>query len=420
MVRLSGPESAHIAGALTDKPLPPPRQAGLRAVIGNDREVIDQALIITFPGPASFTGEEVVEIHAHGSPVVLEMIVAAAIAHGARRAQPGEFSQRAFLNNRIDLAQAEAIADLIDASSRRAARAAMRSLEGEFSRQVETLGERIIDLRVYVEAALDFPDEDIDFLADGQVLQRAGELADQIEQLLSRAARGRLLSHGLKIAIVGRPNAGKSSLFNALARRQSAIVTPVPGTTRDVLRETVMIAGIHAELADTAGLRATDDPIEREGVRRAESELASADIVLWVVDDNDPNAATAPCTEAPLIRVDNKIDISGRAPGRYGDRVAISARTGAGLDALDRQVGELVGLDAADESEFSARQRHIEALSRAGEHVRAGMHEIAHSGSGELLAEELRAAADELGSITGKISADELLGRIFSAFCIGK
>lgn len=421
VVRLSGPD-AHLIGARMCGELPPGRQASLRAVRDDQGEVIDRALILSFAAPHSFTGEDVCEIQAHGSPVVLELIVQSAVAAGARRAGPGEFSQRAFVNDRMDLAQAEAVADLIAASSEKAARAAHRSLEGGFSRSVSELTEALVELRVWVEAALDFPDEDVDFLADGQVAERVVRLRDRLESLLAQAGAGRLLTDGLRIAIIGPPNAGKSSLLNALASREAAIVTDIPGTTRDVLREPVTLAGMPVVLSDTAGLRETTDRIETEGVRRAEQEMHAADLIFQVVDATRADAPVMPGIpeSIPQIRITNKIDLVGMAAGREDRHVFLSAKTGEGLDALEETVLATLGVDEQSEGEFSARQRHVDAIKRALGHVKTGLGELQASGSGELLAEELRQAADELGEITGKMSSDELLGHIFSSFCIGK
>ncbi len=422
VVRLSGSDALPIAETLCGS-LPPVRVAGLRHFCDAHGEIIDTGLLIHFAGPKSFTGEDVVEIQAHGSPVVLELIVTAAVAAGARRAGPGEFSQRAFLNDRLDLAQAEAVADLIAAASEKAARAAHRSLEGELSKAVDAIHAALVELRVWVEAALDFPDEDVDFLADGQVAKRTAGLSQRLEALLARAGTGRLLTDGVRIAIIGPPNAGKSSLLNALAARDAAIVTEIPGTTRDVLRETITLAGMPVVLSDTAGLRETSDRVESEGVRRAQQEMKSADLVFHVVDATDPPSTPLHGVpdQVPVIRIENKIDLTGSEPGRSDHHVRVSALNGQGLEALETLVLELLGAEGAEAGgEFSARQRHVDALTRALNHVRAGAAEIQASGSGELLAEELRMAADELGEITGRMSSDQLLGEIFSSFCIGK
>ncbi|MFW5816431.1 MAG: tRNA uridine-5-carboxymethylaminomethyl(34) synthesis GTPase MnmE [Wenzhouxiangella sp.] len=421
MIRLSGPDAFSVAQRISG-PLPAPRQAALRKFRDPGGQALDEGLVLAFPGPCSFTGEDVVELHAHGSPVVLELLIAACVASGARRAGPGEFSQRAFLNERMDLAQAEAVADLIAASTEKAARAARRSLEGEFSRRVDGLAEALTELRVWIEAALDFPDEDVDFLDEGDVLSRVEALREQLAELLERADGGRLLNDGIHIAIIGPPNAGKSSLLNALSRRDSAIVTATPGTTRDVLRETVSIAGLSITLADTAGLRETRDTIEAEGVRRARREMGAADLVFWVVDSSLPEAQPPPGLppEVPLIRIHNKIDLAGQPPREHQRSVWLSAATGEGLALLEALVIRELGLKDSAGSEFSARQRHVDQLKRALELVDHGRAELSASASGELLAEDLRAAAEALGEITGKISADALLGRIFSSFCIGK
>lgn len=419
MVRISGPDAMSIAERLIGI-CPEPRHVRLARIRDAGGATIDTGLALFFRAPASFTGEHVLELYAHGSPVVLEEILRAAVDAGARRAGPGEFSQRAFLNDKLDLAQAEAIADLIDAASTQAARAARRSLEGAFSGEVEALVDGVTELRVWVEAALDFPDEDVDFLADGQVRARLADLQSELAALRARAETGRILTDGIRVAIVGRPNAGKSSLLNVLSRRDAAIVTEIPGTTRDVLRETISLAGVPVVLADTAGLRSTEDVVEIEGVRRAERELAEADLVLWVVDATAGDAGKPPQTPAPVIRVNNKIDLTGGPPGLSEGHFAISALTGAGLDELEAAMLANFGIGESGDGEFSARARHVEALDRAAAHLAAGLGELDATGSGELLAEELKLAADQLGEITGRITSDELLGRIFSSFCIGK
>jgi len=431
VVRISGTSIDDLAARLIGR-LPEPRHAALVKVFDAAGQVMDTGLALYFPAPHSFTGEHVLELQLHGSPVVLEMVLRACVAAGARRAGPGEFSQRAFINDKLDLAQAEAIADLIAASSEQAARAAKRSLEGVFSKQVHALANQVTELRVYVEAALDFPDEEIDFLTEGNVLGKVRKLIDDTDGLLDKARTGRLLNDGLRIAIVGKPNAGKSSLFNALVKRDAAIVTEIPGTTRDVVRETIHLAGIPVTLADTAGLRDTEDVVEREGVRRARAELAEADLVLWVVDVNDPEPGPAPETTAPMLRLVNKIDLgkeNAEPPTasagddsviRSRDTVLISVLTGEGLDALDRAVAEQFVTAEASTGEFTARGRHVEQIEVALLHLNAANTVLERTGSGELAAEELRRAAEALGEITGHVHSDELLGKIFSSFCIGK
>ena len=431
VVRISGTSIDDLAARLIGC-LPEPRHAALVKVFDAAGQVMDTGLALYFPAPHSFTGEHVLELQLHGSPVVLEMVLRACVAAGARRAGPGEFSQRAFINDKLDLAQAEAIADLIAASSEQAARAAKRSLEGVFSKQVHALANQVTELRVYVEAALDFPDEEIDFLTEGNVLGKVRKLIDDTDGLLDKARTGRLLNDGLRIAIVGKPNAGKSSLFNALVKRDAAIVTEIPGTTRDVVRETIHLAGIPVTLADTAGLRDTEDVVEREGVRRARAELAEADLVLWVVDVNDPEPGPAPETTAPMLRLVNKIDLgkeNAEPPTasagddsviRSRDTVLISVLTGEGLDALDRAVAEQFVTAEASTGEFTARGRHVEQIEVALLHLNAANTVLERTGSGELAAEELRRAAEALGEITGHVHSDELLGKIFSSFCIGK
>ncbi len=425
VVRLSGPQAFPIAAQLAG-PLPPPRQAALRDFRAADGSVIDQGLLLCFPAPRSFTGEDVVELHGHGGPVVLDMLLSRCLALGARLARPGEFSERAFLNDRLDLAQAEAIADLIEAGSRQAARAAQRSLQGAFSRAVSELVEGLTELRVWVEAALDFPEEEIDFLADEGLQARLAELRQALAALRRRARQGSLLREGLQLVIAGRPNAGKSSLLNLLAGRDAAIVTHLPGTTRDPLHEPIQIDGLPLHVVDTAGLRDTDDPVEQEGVRRAWRELARADLVLHVVDATlgwqaaDADIATRLPEGVPVLRVFNKIDRSGDAPGRRDGAVYLSARDGRGLTALHEALKAQAGYAAAGEDVILARRRHLDALQRAAEALARADRQLRERRAGELLAEELRLAQDALGEITGRVRPDELLGRIFSSFCIGK
>jgi len=426
IVRISGPAAPAVARTLTGR-LPQPRTAELHRLLDDAGQPIDEGLVLYFPAPRSFTGEAVLELHAHGGPVVLDLLLARVLALGCRAARPGEFSQRAFLNDKLDLAQAEAVADLIDAGSAQAARAAARSLEGAFSGRVHALTEALIALRLYVEAAIDFPEEEVDFLADATIAGRLDALEADFRDLEARARQGCLLREGMTLVIGGRPNAGKSSLLNALAGRDTAIVTEVAGTTRDLLREHIQIDGMPVHVIDTAGLRDTDEPVEREGIRRAWAAIEAADRMLLVVDDaagwgdaEDAILARLPA-DLPRTVVLNKADVTGRAAGLMEDEVvAVSARTGAGLDALGTHLKTVMGYQDQGEGGFMARRRHLDALNRAHGHVQAGHDQLTRHRAGELLAEELRQAQQALNEITGEFTSDDLLGRIFSSFCIGK
>ena len=430
IVRLSGPRVPEIARALLGD-LPPPRLARLAGFRAADGRTLDQGLALYFPAPHSFTGEHVLELHGHGGPVVLDLLLQRTLALGARPARPGEFSERAFLNGKLDLAQAEAVADLIESASAQAARAALNSLQGAFSRRVHALVEQLIALRMHIEAALDFPEEEIDFLADPTLRERAAQLRQALEQLQTDSRQGQLLHDGMTVVLAGRPNAGKSSLLNLLAQRDSAIVSPIPGTTRDVLRERIQIDGLPLHVLDTAGLRASADAIETEGVRRARDAMLRADRVLLLIDDatDDTPAVTALLAELPadvqVTLVRNKIDVSGRAAGvtergpHAVAEVALSAHTGAGLDALHAHLKACMGYQAAGEGAFSARRRHLDALARTRVELSNAHTELA-AGRGELAAEALRQAQQALGEITGEFTSDDLLGRIFASFCIGK
>jgi tRNA modification GTPase len=425
IVRLSGPQALSIAATMGAEGLQP-RHARHARFRDGDGSVIDDGIALAFIAPASFTGEDVVELQAHGSPVVLRTLVARACALGARAARPGEFSERAFLNGKLDLAQAEAIADLIAAGDARAARAARRSLDGVFSRHVEALSEQLVRLRVHVEAAIDFADEPLDTLGGAAVHAGVDALIDALTRLLAEAERGRRLRDGVHVVIVGPPNAGKSSLLNALAGRERAIVTEVAGTTRDTLHETIRVDGLELTLVDTAGLRASGDAIEREGMRRAGEELRRADIALVMVDARDPSAGEAAVAGvldpgARQLWLHNKTDLLPDAGTVPDHALGISTRTGAGIDALLARLQALVTGQASEsaEGEFSARARHVLALELALVHAGDAKRELNHE-TLELAAEELRLALEALGEITGKISPDALLGRIFSTFCIGK
>lgn len=439
ILRLSGRQALAIALAVLgrDEALPP-RQAVFGRFRDGDGRAIDEGLALYFRAPASFTGEDVVELQGHGGPVVMDLLLRRVLELGARLARPGEFSERAFLNDRLDLAQAEAIADLIDAGSEEAARSAVRSLEGVFSRKVRALVENLIQLRMYVEAAIDFPDEDVDFLSDGHVEGQLRALQDELEGVLAQARQGALLREGMQVVIAGKPNAGKSSLMNALAGFEAAIVTDIAGTTRDVLRERIQIDGMPLHVIDTAGLRETADVVEREGVRRALAEVDKADCVLFVHDlaeGADPLAqAAAHLAPLPapdkLLLVANKCDVvAGAAAGlrtRSGaegaayEEVVLSARSGEGLAALREALKQRMGFQAGEEGVFTARRRHLDALGRAKAALVVALGQLLDRGAGELVAEDLRVAQEALAEITGEFTPDDLLGRIFSSFCIGK
>jgi tRNA modification GTPase len=421
IVRISGDNAPRI-GRLMLGELPQPRLATVRKFAGPDGEPIDTGIALYFPAPGSFTGEAVVELHCHGGPVVVALLVDAAVACGARLAEPGEFSKRAFLNDKLDLAQAEAIADLIDSGTSQAARAALRSLSGEFSQAVNDLVSQLTDLRVHVEAAIDFPEEEIDFLSDEKLLQRLRDCAAAFEKLQSAAAVGRVLRDGYQVVLVGKPNAGKSSLMNRLSGEDTAIVTEIAGTTRDILRENIDIDGLAVELIDTAGLRDNPDIIEQEGMRRAREAMASADAVLWIQDATDSDAADGhePVPDGvPVIVIRNKSDLVDEAEPGEGV-VILSAKTGEGLDQLRDSIRRLAGYKNLGEGALTARRRHVDALRRAAAHFDAGHEALSQNGAGEILAEELRMAQQALGEITGAVSSDDLLGRIFADFCIGK
>jgi tRNA modification GTPase len=429
IVRVSGPLARDVARTVFGK-LPAARVATFGAFRDAQGETLDQGLALFFPAPHSFTGEEVLELHGHGGPVVLDALLARTLECGARLARPGEFSERAFLNGKLDLAQAEAVADLIAAGSSEAARAALRSLEGEFSRRVRVIVDALVQLRVHVEAALDFPEEEIDFLADARLLSDLDRLAVDMESLTADAQQGVLLHDGMTVVIAGPPNAGKSSLLNALARSDTAIVSPIPGTTRDVLRERIHIDGMPLHVIDTAGLRDASDAIEAEGVRRARAQMRRADLVLFVTDDAAAEegaietAARLVPEDLPRARIRNKIDLTGRAAGRTdtatGVEIALSLVTGAGLDALREHLKQRMGYRSGGAGLFSARRRHLDALARARAAIEQGRARLRETRAGELFAEELRVAQSALGEITGEFTSDDLLGKIFAEFCIGK
>jgi len=432
VVRVSGSLSRRIALAILGLS-PEPRVATYRRFLDAGGEAIDQGIALLFAGPNSFTGEDVLELHGHGGPVVVDLIVRRVLECGARLARPGEFTERAFLNDRIDLAQAEAVADLIDSATAAAARAALRSLRGEFSDEVRSLTEALIELRMFVEAAIDFPEEEIDFLSAGELAERLTRVFAAFDALEAQARQGRLLRDGMVVVIAGRPNAGKSSLMNRLAGYDAAIVTPEPGTTRDVLRERIEIDGMPVSVIDTAGLRESREVVEAEGVRRARVEMTRADRILFVVDVTAASDADAVAVERQRLppgigvtRLHNKIDLVAGLGARMIERadgsadVWLSAVSGQGIDLLRRHLKSCMGYEPATSGTISARRRHLDALARARRHLEEARRQLTERRAGELVAEELRAAQSALGEITGEFTNEDLLARIFSSFCIGK
>ena len=427
IVRVSGPDAPAVARAVTGRALAP-REATYGPFLDADGEPLDVGVALLFEAPRSFTGEHVLELQGHGGPVVLDAVLRRTLELGARPARPGEFSERAFLNDKLDLAQAEAVADLIDAASEGAARAAVRSMTGGLSADVDALVDELVALRVWLEAALDFSEEEIDFLAEPELAARADALVAGFDEVLARAGQGRRLRDGLTVAIAGRPNVGKSSLLNALSDTDAAIVTDVPGTTRDVLREDVVIGDVPLRIVDTAGLRETDDPVERIGVGRARAALAEADHALVVVDaalPALPDIEVGDVGRVPATLVINKSDLVAEVPevaGAAGFRavLAVSAATGDGLDALRAHLLALAGRDESVEGVYLARRRHLEALAAAREATAAALGRLRTGELPELAAEELRAAQRALEAITGRFDADDLLGAIFGSFCVGK
>ncbi len=433
IIRLSGPRAPAIARRVCQRELRP-RRAHYCGFHARERggELIDSGIALLFPAPQSFTGEDVVELQGHGGPVVMDLLLRRCIELGARHARPGEFSERAFLNHKIDLTRAEAVADLINSGTESAARSASRSLQGEFARTLERLSELLVELRVHVESAVDFPEEDIDFLSEGRVAEKLAGLLAQFDSVARTARLGQLLSEGLRLVIAGRPNVGKSSLLNALSGQPTAIVTAIEGTTRDVLRAQIQIDGLPLHVVDTAGLRAGGDAIEREGMRRAWLEIESADHLLLVSDSAGPGeddevlgeAARRAPTGASLTSVRNKCDLTGQAPSieinARRTLLHLSAKTGAGIGLLRQRLKDSAGFASPESGQFSARRRHLDALSAARKALVAGQRQLATGGAGELLAEDLRLAQQHLGEITGECGSEDLLREIFSSFCVGK
>jgi tRNA modification GTPase len=411
-----------------------PRLAAYSKFLDSSGSTIDEGIALYFPAPSSFTGESVIEFHGHGGVVVLDALVARCVELGARVARPGEFSERAFLNDKIDLTQAEAIADLIDASTVDAARSAVRSMQGDFSLVVNQLVDDMIYIRMYVEAAIDFPEEEVDFLNDDLLLGKLNSLQQSLKDVLRLARQGSLLKDGITLVLAGKPNAGKSSLLNALSGNETAIVTSIAGTTRDVLRDQIVVNGLPVNIVDTAGLRESDDPIEKEGMARAWKEIELADRILFLVDSSVDKEYELkkvwpefyqrfPESNQVVTLLLNKIDISGLQAGPYGkadNAFSISATNKDGIDALVQDLHHGAGFDSVFEGVFSARRRHLASLEAALKLVETGLNQLQEAGAGELLAEDLRQAQFQLSEITGQFTSDDLLGHIFSSFCIGK
>ena len=422
VVRVSGPATRAIAQGIVGR-IPAPRHATLADFLDAHGEVLDQGIALFFPAPHSFTGEDVLELQGHGGPAVLQLVLTRCLTLGARLAEPGEFTRRAYLNDKLDLAQAESVADLIEAASAQAARSALRSLRGEFSREVRALRDALIDLRMLVEATLDFPEEELEFLEAAHAREKLSALRQQLDAVFARARQGSLLREGLHVVLIGRPNVGKSSLLNRLAGEEVALVTPIAGTTRDTVRELIQLDGIPVHIIDTAGLRETTDEVERLGIARTWAAVEKANIALLVTE-----AGTGPAAEdeailarlpagLPVLRVVNKIDLLGEAPRLAEETVYLSAKTGAGIELLRHRLLALAGWQETGEGVFMARARHLEALTRARAHLEAA---DTHWQELELMAEELKLAHNALATLTGEFTPDDLLGEIFARFCIGK
>lgn len=428
IIRVSGPHVVQVTQQLLKCELVP-RQATYLPFYDENNDVLDEGIAIFFPNPHSFTGEDVLELQGHGGPVIVDLILKRLLKLEVRLARPGEFSERAFLNGKLDLTQAEAIADLINATSAQAARSAIRSLQGEFSKEIHQLNEKVIHLRMYVEAAIDFSDEEIDFLGNDKVTLAMQSIMDDLVQIQSKAKQGALLQEGITAVIAGEPNVGKSSLLNALSGKEVAIVTDIPGTTRDLLRDYIQIDGMPMHIIDTAGLRESDDIVEQEGIRRAYHEMAHADVILYVIDatrdvDWHKIAKLEERFTQSVIIVKNKIDLTQEVSTiekiHDRDQISLSAKSLMGLDLLKRCIKDKTGFHGGDEGVYLARRRHLDALERVEQHVNAAHFQLTTNASGELAAEDLRQAQLALNEITGDFTADDLLGRIFSSFCIGK
>ena len=427
VIRISGSKVKEITFAMLGCELLP-RYANYLPFFDEKGEVLDEGIALFFPHPHSFTGEDILELQGHGGPVVVDLLLQRILELGARLARPGEFSERAFLNGKIDLTQAEAIADLIEASGKQAARSAMRSLQGEFSKVIHEMNEKIIHLRTHIEAAIDFADEEINFLSDHKIHENFFVILNQLKEIIAKAKQGHLLKEGVKVAIIGQPNVGKSSLLNALSGREVAIVTDIPGTTRDVLRDHLLVDGMPLHIVDTAGLRESEDIIEQEGIRRAHQEMKQADFILYVMDANSPHdfekEISTLSVSQPIILIRNKIDLIHAEPAiqKIAENIiiSISAKKGWGIDLLKQQLKKQIGFQDHAEGIFLARRRHLDALARVKFCLENGLNALQESRARELVAEDLRQASLSLSEITGEFTADDLLGRIFSSFCIGK
>ena len=425
IIRISGPSAFEISKQLTNKS-PAPRQALFTSYRDEDNSVIDSGLVIFFPNPSSYTGEDTIELQGHGGSVVLGMLLKRVLSLGARLANPGEFTERAFLNNKLDLAQAEAVADLIESSTEQSVRSAQKSMQGVFSKQINELVEQLTELRIFVEAAIDFVDEEIDFLSDGVVENKMLKLAEKIKTIQKTAQQGRLLRDGMTVVLAGKPNAGKSSLLNALAGHEAAIVTDIAGTTRDILKERIQIDGMPLHIIDTAGLRESDNVVEKEGIRRAHEEIKQADKILLLIDSTDPEINSVMETLPPgldITKIYNKIDLIDVEPEitetEHGCQIYLSVKKQIGMELLTDYLKKSVGFNAETDDVFIARKRHIEALNQGQKSVENALQQLQNQ-AGELVAEDLRQAQNSLAEITGTFSSDDLLGRIFSSFCIGK
>jgi tRNA modification GTPase len=426
IIRISGTLVTEIAKELLNKSLIP-RYALFSSFIDEDGSVIDSGITLYFPAPASYTGEDILELQGHGGSVVLDMLLRRVISLGARLANPGEFTERAFLNNKLDLAQAEAVADLIESSTEQSVRSAQKSMQGVFSAQINEVVTELTELRIYVEAAIDFVDEEIDFLTDGVVENRIVKILHRIEEIQKTAQQGRLLRDGMTVVLAGKPNAGKSSLLNALTGHEAAIVTDIAGTTRDVIRERIQLDGMPLHIIDTAGLRESDNSIEKEGIRRAHEEIRKADKILLLIDVREPETENLLKTlpdNIDITKVYNKIDLLGLEPeikqAEDGFSCYLSIKTGDGMDLLKQHLKQSVGFNEATDNVFIARRRHIEDLRKGYEYVESALNQLQVCRAGELVAEELRQAQMCLSEITGQFTSDDLLGKIFSSFCIGK